>query len=322
MARTKTDSLAISPEALARKKARDKSRKKALWRRNIPLFIMFSIPFFYFLIFCYGPMGGLVMAFEQYRPRNGLFGSEWVGLMNFKIIFGTRSMVNIILNTVRLGLLTVLVSFPFPIMLAILLNEVGNAKFKKTTQTILYLPHFFSWVIMGGIVITLFSFRGPVNTVIDALGGTKYGFMTSKTSWVVIYLFAGVWKEMGYDAIVYLAALTNIDPTYYEAAQLDGASRWQQVTRITVPMLMPTIILMFILATGRVMSVGFDRIYVLKNDAVASVSNVVSIYSYEQGIRQGQFSMATAMGLFDSLVSLMLVLFTNWLAKRSDNALF
>lgn len=298
------------------------AKKKARLKRNVPLFIMLVIPLLYFCIFCYGPMFGLAMSFQNYRLKDGIFGSEWVGLLNFKLIFTTPNLVKIIWNTVKIGLLTVLVSFPFPVILAIMLNEVRGKRLKAGAQTVLYLPHFFAWVVVGGIIINTFSFKGPINQLITMFGGEPIGFLTNSKSWLGVYLGAGIWKEVGYDAIVYLAALTGIDPTYYEAAKIDGATKFQQITKITLPSLMPTIILMFIMATGKVMSVGFDRIYVLMNPAVIDVANVVSVFSYEFGIRTGQYSLATAMGMFDSLVSLILVLLTNKLAKKTDNALF
>lgn len=297
-------------------------RRRSNFRRNLPLFIMLIVPMLYYLVFHYGPMFGLVMAFQNFRLKDGLLGSEMVGLLNFEMIFQTPNMVKIITNTLFIGILTVFVSFPFPIILAIMLNEVSNRIFKKISQTILYLPHFFSWVILGGIVIIFFSFRGPVNSLIAALGLEKIGFLTEWNSWLAVYLGTGIWKEMGYDAIIYLAALTSIDPSYYEAARLDGANKWQQITRITLPCLLPTIVMMFILAIGKVTSVGFDRIYVMSNDAVAQMTNVVSVFNYEMGVRKGYYSISTAMGLFDSVLSLILVLFTNWLARKSDSSLF
>ena len=295
------------------------ARRKLSIQQNIPLYVMIAIPLIYFIIFKYGPMFGLVMAFQDFKLRDGFFGSTWVGLLNFKQIFGTPNMTKIIWNTIWLGIVTVIVEFPFPIMIAILLNEIGNKVFKKWTQTILYLPHFFSWVILGGMAITLFSVGGPLNNVLAALGLDRVPFLTQVGSWLGVYFGTGVWKGMGYGAIIYLAALTNIDPSLYEAAKMDGATKWQQIKSITLPSLLPTIVLMFILAIGRATSVGFDRIYVMKNEAVYEVSNVVSIFSYEYGARKGNFSIATAMGLFDSIVSLILVLFTNWLAKRGDD---
>lgn len=297
-------------------------RRRLMIKSNIPLFLMLAVPLLYFLIFCYGPMFGLVMAFQNYRLADGLLGSEWVGLRNLKMIFTTPNMYKIILNTLRLGLLSVFVSFPFPIIIAVMLNEIRGKRLKKWSQTVLYLPHFFSWVVLGGMVITCFSYGGPINRIIEMLGGEKIGFLTNATSWIGVYLGSGIWKEMGYDAIIYLAALTSIDPTYYEAAKVDGATKWQQITRITIPCLMPTIILMLILAVGKVTSVGFDKIYVLTNPSVSSVSNVISVFSYEFGARGGNYSIATAMGLFDSLLGLILIVTANHFAKKYDNALF
>ena len=295
------------------------SHRKLAFKQNIPLYVMIALPLLYFAIFKYGPMFGLIMAFQDFKLRDGFFGSQWVGLLNFKQIFGTPNMAKIIWNTVWLGIVTVIVEFPFPIIIAIFLNEIGNKTFKKWSQTILYLPHFFSWVILGGMAITLFSVGGPLNNFLAGLGLNRIPFLTQIGSWLGVYFGTGVWKEMGYGAIIYLAALTSIDAGLYEAAKLDGATKWQQIKDITIPCLMPTIILMFILAIGKATSVGFDRIYVLKNEAVYDVSNVVSVFSYEFGARKGNFSIATAMGLFDSVVSLILVLFTNWLGRKSDN---
>ncbi len=299
-----------------------KMNRKLMIRRNISLFAMLIIPLTFFVIFSYGPMFGLVMAFQNYRLADGLLGSEWVGMRNFKMIFTTPNMYRIIFNTLRLGLLNVLVSFPFPIIIAIMLNEITGKRFKKWSQTILYLPHFFSWVVLGGMVITFFSYGGPVNRLIEMFGGEKVGFLTNTASWIGIFLGSGIWKEMGYDAIIFLAAITAIDPTFYEAAQVDGATKWQQITKVTLPSLMPTIILVLILSVGKVTSVGFDKTYVLSNSAVSSVSNVISVFSYEFGARGGNYSIATAMGLFDSLLGLILVLLANHLAKKTDNALF
>lgn len=308
-----TDELALRTQAMSR---------RLMIKKNIPLFIMLIIPILYFAIMCYGPMFGLVMAFQNFRLADGLMGSKWVGLTNFKLIFRTPNMYNIILNTLRLGILQVAIEFPFPIILAVMLNEITSKKFKKFSQTILYLPHFFSWVVLGGMVITFFSYRGPVNQLIKLAGGEQIGFLTSAGSWMAIFLGSGVWKEMGYGSIIYLAALTSIDPTYYEAARVDGASKWQQITKITIPCLMPTIILKLILAVGGVVGVGFEKVYVLQNAAVSSIANVVSVFTYEYGARGGNYSIATAMGLFDSLLSLVLVLFTNAVARKTDNALF
>lgn len=307
-----------SPDA---RKARRLQRRLML-KRNLPLFAMLIIPLLYYLIFCYGPMGGLIMAFQNYRLIDGLFGSEWVGLRNFNLIFKTPNMYRIILSTLRLGLLNVFAAFPFPIAIAIMLSELRNKRFKQVCQTLLYLPHFFSWVILSGMVISCFSQGGPINSLIAALGGEKISFLTNTSSWTAIHVGSGIYKEMGYEAIVYLAALSAIDPSLYEAARVDGANKWQQIAHITLPCLFPTIVLMLIMAAGKVTSVGFDQTYMLSNAAVYNVSNVISVFSYNSGVRQSNYSIATAMGLFDSVLSLILVLLANQLARRTDHSLF
>ncbi|MEK3724111.1 ABC transporter permease [Paenibacillus sp. FSL H8-0034] len=301
----------------------EKLHRRVRIKENIPLYSMLLLPLLFFIIFSYVPMLGSVIAFKDYRFIDGILGSDWVGLRNFKMIFGQPQTLEIIRNTFVISLLSVLVSFPFPIILAILLNELRIKWFKKSAQTVLYLPHFFSWVIVGGIIINIFSVnRGPINFIIESFGGEPFQFMFNHTAWMSIFLGSGIWKDTGFNAIIYLAALSSIDPTYYESAVVDGANKWKQITKITLPCLYPTIILTFILATGKIMEVGFDRIYVLQNPVVKDISEVVSTFIYEVGIRSGDFSLTTAMGLFDSVISLVLVLVANKLAKMSGNALF
>lgn len=297
-------------------------QRRLMLKRNLPLFAMLIIPLLYYLIFCYGPMGGLIMAFENYRLIDGLFGSEWVGLRNFNLIFRAPNMFRIILNTIRLGLLNVFVAFPFPIAAAIMLSELRSKRFQQISQTLLYLPHFFSWVILSGMVVSCFSQSGPVNSLIAALGGEKISFLTDTGSWTAIHVGSGIYKEMGYEAIVYLAALSAIDSSLYEAARVDGANKWQQIAHVTLPCLFPTIVLMLVMAAGKVTSVGFDQTYTLSNAAVHNVSNVISVFSYTSGVRQGNYSIATALGLFDSVLSLILVLLANQLARKTDHSLF
>jgi len=301
----------------------EKLHRRVRIKENIPLYTMLILPLLFFIIFCYVPMFGTVIAFKDYRFIDGIMGSDWVGLRNFKMIFAQSQTVEVIRNTFVISLLTLVVSFPFPIILAVLLNELRIKWFKNASQTVLYLPHFFSWIIVGGIIINIFSVnRGPINFIIEAFGGEPFQFMFNHTAWMSIFLGSGIWKDTGFSAIIYLAALSSIDPTYYEAAVVDGANKWKQITNVTLPCLYPTIILTLILATGRMMEVGFDRIYVLQNPMVKDISEVVSTFIYDVGIRSGDFSITTAMGLFDSVISLILVLLANRLAKRSGNALF
>lgn len=287
-------------------------------RKNIPLLIMLIPVIAYYLIFKYGPMGGLVIAFKNYSFSKGIWGSQWVGLANFQLLFRGANTLNIIRNTFVLSVLRLIWGFPFPILLALMLNEVRSSIYKRTLQTILYIPHFFSWVIVGGIVTGIFAQEtGIVNQLITAItGGDPIPLMYRESSWTAIYIGSGIWKEAGFGTIIYLSALTAIDPALYESAVLDGANKLQQILYITLPCIKSVIFMQFILATGNIMDVGFDQIYTLQNNAVFNVADVISTYVYRIGLQGVQFSMATAMGLFESLVGLILVVTANRLAKH------
>ena len=291
------------------------ARRRRL-RQNLPLFAMFLPVIAFYLIFKYAPMGGLVIAFKRYNFSKGIWGSDWAGLYYFQMLFSGPATLNIIRNTFVLSVLRILFGFPAPIILALLLNEMRCERYKKALQTVLYIPHFFSWVIVGGIVSTVFSQEtGIINAIIKHFTGEPYPFLYREGSWIAIFIGAGVWKGMGFGTIVYLAALTAIDPSYYEAAVIDGANKRQQICHITLPCIKSTIITLFILQTGSVMEVGFDQVFVLKNNVVNNVADVISTYVYRIGIQGANFSAATAMGLFDSLVGLVLVVISNRIAK-------
>lgn len=296
--------------------------KRAL-RQNIPLYIMFLPIIAFFLIFKYAPMVGLVIAFKKYTFIKGVWGSPWIGLDMFKMIFRNSQILDIVWNTLILSGLNILIGFPMPIILALLLNEVRRQSVKKIIQTFVFLPHFLNWVIVGGIIVTIFSqTNGAVNMLVERLFGETYPFLYKTGSWVSIYLGSSVWKEAGWGAIMYLAALTSIDQSLYEAASMDGANKWQQMTRITIPGIMPTIIIMLILRIGHIMTLGFDQVYVLQNTAVLEIAEVISTFMYKVGIQQANFSLATAMGLFESMVGLVLVLSANKLARRFDQGMW
>ncbi|MEK5645884.1 protein lplB [Paenibacillus rhizosphaerae] len=310
---------------LARKSAGD--RRKRFDRKrlliNIPLFVMFTPIIVYFLVFKYIPMLGLVVAFKDYNFTEGIWGSPWVGLDHFKLLFSNPNMQNILRNTFILSLLQIVVGFPFPILTALLIHEARKLWFKKTVQTAVFLPHFLNWVIVGQIVITIFSQQtGIVNTVVEALFGEPYAFLYHEGSWISIFVGAGIWKGAGWGAIIYLAALAAIDTSLYEAASMDGAGKWRHIWHISLPSLVPTIVIQLILTIGGVMEVGFDQVYVLQNSVVSSISEVISTWSYKSGINGGQFSLATALGLFESLIGLTLVLLTNWIARRYNQGLW
>ncbi|MBD0378691.1 sugar ABC transporter permease [Paenibacillus sp. WST5] len=317
-------SLKESPAPIS---AKHVSRASILNRRrlkqNIPLFIMLIPVFAYYILFKYWPMGGLVIAFKNYNFADGILHSPWVGLKNFSILFSSSETLQIIWNTFWLSLLNLAVGFPVPIFLAILLNEVRRTWFKKWLQTIIYLPHFFSWVIVAGLVLSLFATDyGSINKILKLLSIEPITFLYESSSWVAIFVGSGVWKEMGFSTIIYLAALTTIDPALYESAGMDGASKWRQMWHITIPGIRHTIILLLILAMGQLMEVGFDQVYNLQNSAVADVSEVISTYIYKIGLGNAQFSVTTAMGLFESVIGCTLVLVANRIARKFDQALF
>jgi len=300
-----------------------KLQRSKRFRQNIPLLIMFAPILIYYIVFKYLPMGGLIIAFKDFSLRQGIFGSPWAGLRNFRLIFTGTGTLNIIWNTFFLSILRLVAGFPAPIILAILLNEVREKWFKKPIQTIIYLPHFFSWVIIGGIVITIFSQeRGIVNHFVTMVTGKPYPFLYKPASWIAIFTLSGVWKAAGFGTIIYLAALTAIDPNLYEAAIIDGANKWKQLLHITLPGIKSTIIVLFILAAGQIMEVGFDQVYVLQNSAVSNIADVVSTYIYRIGLQGGHFDITTAMGLFDSAVGLFLVVTTNAIAKKFGEGLW
>ncbi len=250
-------------------------------------------------------------------------GSPWVGLRNFELLFSNVQMLNIIRNTLVLSLLKIAVSFPFPILLAILLNELRKMWFKRTVQTLLYMPHFLNWVIVGGMVVTLFSIEsGLINQLLDRWFGFRYAFLYNEASWIAVLLGSGIWKEAGFSAIIYLAAMSAIDPGLYESASMDGANKFRQIWHITLPGIRPTIIILLILSMESVMDLSFDQFYMLQNPVVSSVAEVIPTYIYKMGIQGGQFSITTAMGLFSSLVGLVLIVSANWIARKFNQSLW
>lgn len=292
-------------------------------KQNVYLYAMILPVLAFYIIFKYIPMGGLVIAFKSYNFADGIWGSPWVGWKNFELLFTTSNTIQIIWNTFWLSFLNLLIGFPIPIVLALMINEIRRSWFKKWIQTIVYLPHFFSWVIVSGIVLTLFATdNGSINKVLELFSVETRSFLYDSFSWTAIFVGSGVWKEMGFSTIIFLAALTTIDPSLYESASMDGATKFRQIWHITLPGIRHTIILLLILAMGRVMEVGFDQVYNLQNDAVAGVSEVISTYIYKMGLQQAQFSITTAMGLFESVIAFVLVIGVNRIARKFDQGLF
>jgi len=297
------------------------------FKMSIPLWIMFFPVAIYYLIFSYAPMAGLIIAFKNYNLNDGLFNSPWAshnGFGNFVLLFSQPDTFSAIRNTFLLSILSITVSFPAPIVLAVLLNEIRVNWYKRIVQTLIYLPHFFSWVVVSGIIVVIFSIEsGVVNSIIKGLGIEPIRFLYNEFTWVLVFLGSDVWKEAGFSSIIYLAALTQIDSQLYEAAAIDGANKWKQMRYITFPCLIPTIVIMLILAIQGVLGVGFERVYNLSNELVGDIADVIDTYIYRMGIaEQGEYSLTTAMGLFSSLVSATLVISANKIARKFDRQLW
>lgn len=292
-------------------------------QKNVALFTMFAPAIVFFVVFRYVPMLGLVVSFQDYNLRLGMWESDWVGLRNFRLLFSNAAMFRIVRNTFVLSVTRIVVGFPIPIILALLLNEVRKSWFKRSVQTIVYLPHFLNWVIVGGLILALFGAdRGTLNLILQRLGFDKVPFLYQTPSWLTIYFGSGIWKEMGWGSIIYLAALAGVDPGLYESASIDGATRLQQIFRITIPSIVPTMVILLILAVERVMEVGFDQIYVLSNPAVSRSSEVIATFSYSMAQRGTNFGIVTAMGFFESLVGLILVVAVNRIARGFKQGLW
>ncbi len=278
----------------------------------------------YYVVFRYAPMWGILISFQNYNPFVGLFKSAWVGLKWFKQFFGTPDALSVIKNTFLLGLYSLLWEFPIPIFFALILNEVKNKFAKSFVQTVTYMPHFLSLVVVCGMVSQILSpIDGAVNQAIVALGGKQINFTVSSNWFRTVFITSDIWQETGFGAIIYLAALSGIDPSIYESAEVDGASKFKQMIKITLPMLTPTIMIMLLLRVGGIMEVGFEKVFLLYNPAVYSTADVISTYVYRAGITGSAYSYASAIGLFNSLVSLVLLMSTNFLSKRlSDTSLW
>jgi putative aldouronate transport system permease protein len=285
-------------------------------RRDWRLYSFLVLPLLFLLVFRYVPMLGNVIAFRKFRPGGNPFGDEWVGFHYFEQFIHNQQFWTVFWNTVILGGLSLVIVFPLPILLALMLNELRSRRFKKIVQTLTYLPHFMSIVIVAGIVIQLTSLDGSVNQVITAVGGDAIPFMQEPGWFRSIYLSSEAWQTVGWGTILYLAALTTIDQQLYEAAKIDGANRWKQTWHVTLPGIRPTMMVLLILNIGSFMAVGFEKVLLLQNPLIYSTADVISTYLYRVGIQSAQFSYAAAIGLFESLIGLVLVLSANFASRR------
>lgn len=291
------------------------SWKKAL-KRDWQFYVLLLIPLVLVIVFNYAAYPGLRMVFMDYKPAKGYDGSSWVGLAIFQKMFKDADFIRALRNSLVFNFLDLLVGFPMPIILALMLNELRYPRFKKVTQTILYLPHFLSWVIVGSVAYQLFKpSSGIINVLLTNIGFESVPFLTEKWHWAVTYLLIGVWQTMGWGTIIYLAAITSISNELYEAAMIDGAGRWKRMWHITLPGIKGTIVTLLIMNLGRVMNSNFERLDVFGNTQVKDFQYQLAIYIYEKGLGNAQFSMSTAVGLFQSIVGLILVLAADKVAK-------
>lgn len=293
------------------------------FKRYYWLYIVILPMLVWFLIFHYAPMGGIVVAFKRYSGVKSIWESRWVGLKWFEEFFTSPYAVTIIKNTLAISFYS-LATFPLAIILALFFNEIRNAKFKKFAQTIMYAPHFISTVVLVSMLLLFFSPQyGFINTIIKALGGTPYSFMTEAAAFPHMYVWSGVWQDLGWNCIIYIAALAGVDPGLHEAARIDGASRIQRIFHINLPAIMPTIIITLIMRVGSIMAVGTDKVLLMRNDLNISTAEVIGTYVYERGLISGEFGYATAVGLFTNVVNLILLLTVNAISKKvTETSLF
>ena len=296
--------------------------------RNWQLYVFLLLPVLYIFVFKYIPMGGLVIAFKDFKARLGIWESKWVGFDHFERFFTTYQSKRVITNTLLLSLYSIIAGFPLPIIFALLINCIRNEKFKKVTQSIVCLPHFISTVVIVGILFQIFNNRSGLYGQLGELITGEYpeDIFGSGSAFRNLYVWSGVWKGFGWGSIIYTAALSGVDPTYHEAAQLDGASRFQRIIHVDLPAIMPTIIIMLILRLGDVMSIGFEKVFLMQNDLNLGASEVISTYEYSVGLSgtgTTNFSYSTAIGMFNSVVNLIMVVLANKISRKvSDTSLW
>jgi putative aldouronate transport system permease protein len=287
-------------------------------RRDFFLYTLLALPIVYFILFKYVPMYGVVVAFKEFNPFKGILASPWIGLGAFKEIFGMKEFYRALKNTFILNGLDLLFGFPTPIILALLLNEVASRKYKRIANFFLYIPHFLSWVIIGGMVYQLFSTtNGLVNISLQSIGLQRIPFLSKGGAWIATYIGVGIWQNLGWGTIIYLAAISGINPELYEAAEVDGAGRFQKLLHVTLPGIKSTIIVLLVLNVGRMVLINFDRPFMLGNVMVMDNADVISTFVYRVGIQNSRYTIATAVGLFQSVIGLFFLLAADFVSRKS-----
>ena len=289
--------------------------KRRVYRSRY-LYLLIALPMIWYIVFCYVPMGGVIIAFKKFNARQGIWGSKWVGLKYFESFLTDPYFWKVVRNTLLINIYGLIFSFPAPIVFALLLNEIRSDKFKRLTQTVTYLPHFISTVVVCGMLHMFFATDGPINDLRVAMGLERITFLLKPQYFRPIFIGSGIWQGLGWGSIIYLAALAGIDMEQYEAAIVDGANRLQRMLHITLPGIMPTVSIMLILNMGSMLNVGYEKIILLYNGATYEVADVIGSYVYRRGLLGAEYSYSTAMGLFQSVIGLFFVLSSNLFSKR------
>lgn len=291
-------------------------RKKKNWQKDWQLHLMILPGLLFILIFKYMPLGGITIAFKEFLPGKGIWGSPWVGLENFEYMLALPDTKRVMWNTLFIAAAKILINFPVPIIISILLNEVKNHRFKRSVQTIIYLPYFISWVILAGIIQDLFAKEGLINQFLGIFGAEPVFFLGNKYAFLGVLIGTDVWKNFGYNTVVYLAAITGIDETLYEAAKIDGANRFQQIWNVTLPGIAPIVVLMMILNLGNVLNAGFEQIFNLYNPLVYETADIIDTFVYRISLVEANYSLGTAVGLLKSVVSFILIVTSYKIANK------
>ncbi len=301
----------------------DTLKKKSSWKfdtkmfkRSLPLYALFLLPALYFIIFKYGTISYMLIAFKDYKVMSGVFGSEWVGLEHFKTFLGDPYFWTLIKNTLLLNFYSIIFGFPVPIILALMINNVRQKHLRKTVQSISYLPYFISTVVICGLITTYLQTDGLINQIVVALGGEATPFLTQSEWFRTIYVASGIWQSAGWGSIIYLAALSGVDPQLYESATLDGANKLQQAWYISIPSISYTISIQLILTVGSILSIGYEKIMLLYTGSTYEVADVISTFVYRRGIEGGDYSYATAVSLFQAIIALIFIVVTNKVADK------
>lgn len=292
------------------------SKVKLDFKKNYELYIIILPVLAFYILFHYKPMYGALIAFQNYNPLKGIWGSKWVGFANFIDFFNNIYFWRLITNTLTISISSIIVGFPAPIILALMINEVKNKKFARVVQSVSYMPHFISLVVICSMIINFTNDGGFITSFAEIFGYNKGPMMTQPNLFVPVYVLSGIWQEVGWGSIIYIAALAGVDQALYDASKIDGAGRWKQMLHVTLPGISPTIIIMFILRMGNMLNVGFEKIILLYNSGTYSTADVISSYVYRMGIEQMNFSFSTAVGLFNSAINIVLLVAANWFSKK------